>query len=357
LKEKRGKKAGSAFSVIMFKPLSKWMQEKNSAYYKSPNTLIYDDFATYAQSEKGMLTSANARDFYSYAKKIEKKQYNILEVGVGNGAFCAGFLEEIARLDEKNNTSILSKINYVLADFSKPALERAKKFNIKLSIFCEIKTMLLDASKMPGTPEKQGAKKEKNKNTANFKDIKFDFIRCNELFSDLPANLYLQNEDGIFHALIDEKMQPSLEIAQNPDELERKLLLSLPKNMLIPINRAAADSILYFSSLLGDGGRMDIFDYGFYKKEDFGIPAQMWNFSIVRDFGGQWTVDLNFLYLATLFSSLGKSAHVEAQKEYVQKIMQKKLSLSEENGLDYSQSKDNFEEDDSFYHMRIQNSE
>jgi len=355
----------------MFKPLSDWMQEKNSAYYKSPNTIIYDDFATYAQSEKGMLTAANARDFYFRTEKIEKKQYAILEVGVGNGAFCAGFLEEIARLDEKNGTSRLSKINYYLADFSKPALERAQKFNAKLSIFCEIKTILLDASKMPPAHVKLSTKKEKNakgalsnadapnssKERANeiFETEKFDLIRCNELFSDLPANLYLQNEGGIFHALIDEKMRPRLEIAQNLGELERRLLLSLPKNLLIPINSAAADSILFFASRLQEGGCMDIFDYGFYKKEDFDIPLQMWNFSIVRDFGGQWAVDLNFLYLAPLLSSLGKSALVEPQKEYVQNIIKEKLSLSDEEGLDYSQNRDNFEEDDSFYHMRVSN--
>ncbi|MFH0927269.1 MAG: hypothetical protein V1822_01695, partial [Candidatus Micrarchaeota archaeon] len=96
---------------MAFKPLSQWMEEKNSAYYKSPSTKIYDDFATYTQSEKGLLAQANAIDFYASAQKNPKDEYKILEAGVGNGAFAKGFLKKIKELDLQNGSSILKSIS------------------------------------------------------------------------------------------------------------------------------------------------------------------------------------------------------------------------------------------------------
>ena len=79
--------------------------------------------------------------------------------------------------------------------------------------------------------------------------------------------------------------------------------------------------------------------------------------SIVREYGGQWTIDLNFIYLSLTLSSLGKNVEIMRQKDYVQNVFGKKLSISGEGGLDYEESEGEFEEDDSFYHARITNGE
>ena len=243
-----------------FKTLEQWMSQKNSDYYKNPKTKIYDDFLTYAQSEQGKLTWANAKDFYNYAQENPKENYSILEAGVGNGAFAKGFLKTIHELDETNSTGILQKINYTLADFSEPVLQKAKKFNKKFEDFCKIQTFHFDASL------------SECKMCGEFSDKieglgEYDLIRCNELFSDVPAELFCKSDEQIFSVYLDEKMSAQLKSATADDlsELELKLLYSLPDNYFIPINRQAADSISFLSNHLGGSGYMDIFDYGFYR--------------------------------------------------------------------------------------------
>jgi len=335
---------------MAFKSLFDRMGELNSAYYKSPKTKIYDDFLTYAHSEKGMLTKANATDFYSRVKNKSQSQFQIIEIGVGNGAFAKGFLDEIKELDKKNSTAVASKIIYTLADFSKPVLERAKKFNEDFQNHGKLNSYLFDASLSDC------------KLCGEFSDkisglVTYDLIRCNELFSDLPSQLYVKIEDEIFLVYFDEKLSPQLQptVMGDLSELELKLIHSLPNGYFIPINRSAANSISFLSNHLKKGAFMDIFDYGFYLTRDFDIPADMWNLSIVREYNTQWTVDLNFIYLAALMQSLEKSSSVQPQKDYVQKITGKKLSLSNEKSLDYSLEVSEFEEDDSFYHLRVSN--
>lgn len=315
-----------------FKPLEELMLKKNSAYYKSPKTKIHDDFLTYAQSKEGLLSHANAREFINYAAQNPKEKYDILEVGVGNGSFAYSFLDFI----KKAHPSLLPKISYTLADFSKPILESAFLQASKFGDFCQIEKLEFDACTSQVLPKK------------------FDFIRCNELFSDLPAKLYVNCDGEVSEVLFDNEMKACLAPAPGLDELELKLLSALPKNYFIPINRTAANSILSMSSSLSNGGIMRIFDYGFYNSQDFEIPSDMWNLSIVREYGSQWTVDLNFLYLAAFLSSQGLQTDVQKQKDYAQNAIGKKLShASVLSGLDYSKSEDEFEEDDSFYSIKI----
>ncbi|MFH1306617.1 MAG: class I SAM-dependent methyltransferase [Candidatus Micrarchaeota archaeon] len=320
--------------LMKFKPLSEWMAEKNSAYYKKAKPTIYDDFSTYAQSSKGLLSKANALAFCAYAGENNRKEYNIMEIGVGNGAFAYSFLEEIRKADSK----ILSKIKYFLADFSKPILSSAEKSVSKFKNYCEITKIEFDASN-PSLPE----------------EISFDLIRCNELFCDLPANLYSNIEGELWKVLFDNEMKTKLVAAtsEDLDVLEQKLLFSLPQKYFISINRISANSILSLSNHLSEKGHIDIFDYGFYFKEDFSLPPEMWNPSIVREYGGQWTVDLNFLFLTSFLAANGKNANVQRQKKYVEKILGKKISLGGKNGLDYSEKEEEFEEEDYFYHMQV----
>lgn len=331
-----------------FKTLCAWMEDLNSNYYKNPKTKIYDDFLTYAQSEKGMLTKSNAIDFYNRVKDKNQKKYKILEVGVGNGAFANGFLTQIKELDSQNSTNILSKISYTLADFSKPVLEKARKFNEKFENYCALSTFTFDASLQTCT--NCGELSDKNQNLGTY-----DLIRCNELFSDVPADLFVHSDEVVYEVYLDDKMSAQLKSTDDLDELELKLLYSLPQNYFIPINRIAANTISFLTNHLSPSGYMDIFDYGFYYERDFVIPPDMWNMSIVREYNTQWTVDLNFIYLASTLSALEKSATVESQKEFVQKISGKRLAPAQEGSLDYEKAQDDLEEDDFFYHMRIRN--
>ncbi|MFA5108164.1 MAG: SAM-dependent methyltransferase [Candidatus Micrarchaeia archaeon] len=334
---------------MKLKPIDEWMEEKNTAYYKSPSTKIYDDFSTYAQSEKGMLARANAQAFCKWASENKKNKYNILETGVGNGAFAYAFLDEIRKIDGKSKEKILNKINYTLADFSAPMLEKAKLQNAAFKKFCNINAVLFDASLSDAL--KSGEISEDTKKLGTY-----DYIRCNELFSDLPAKLYANIDGEISQVLMDDKMQAELEpLSSSLDDIEAKMILSLPENYFIPINRIAVNSCAFFSSLLNENACMDVFDYGFYFNSDFVIPPDMWNMSIVREYGGQWTIDLNFIYLSLTLSSLGKNIKIERQKDYVQNVIGKKLSISDDSGLDYEETDGEFEEDDSFYHMQIKN--
>lgn len=333
---------------MVFKKLSEWMDEKNSAYYKSANTKIYSDFSTYAQGEKGVLVRANAKAFYEFAAAHPKKTYSVLEIGVGNGAFASGFLGGISRLDKENKTKVLDAISYSMADFSKNMLDNAVKNvkNSKNAHAASISSFLLDASSLLGASSFPDAANQLGT---------FDLIRCNELFSDLPADLYSNSVGKLSEILLDEKMKPK-SIPVSPSKLgdfEKKFLFAMPEGYFMPISKPAANALSFLSGCLKEGGYIDVFDYGFYFKSDFDIPPEMWNLAMVREFGGQWTVDLNFLYISALLSSQGKKVGVERQKEYVEKIFGKKASLSEGDELDYSLREGEFEEDDSFFHMQI----
>ena len=342
-----------------FSSLSGQMQEKNSAYYKSPKTKIYGDFSTYAQSPQSTLAQANAREFYDWTIKNEKEKFEVLEIGVGNGAFAQGFLQEIANLDRKNGTGIASLLRYTLADFSKTIIENAIKFakKPKNAGNANISSILLDANDLSA---------DKLANS-------FDLIRCNELFSDLPADVFVNNGKKIMQVMYGKNMETRLEsnlAEEKLEDWEKLLLLKMPEGYFIPLNKAAARVAVFFCKKLSKNGWLDIFDYGFYRREDFLMPPQIWNSTLVREFGGQWTVDLNFLYMVVALETAGFEVKVEQQKEYVQKIIGSKLWLKEadeKNGLDYGKGvgqelpktgegacplRGSVEEDDFFYHLR-----
>ncbi len=338
-------------------PLSYWMQKKNTAYYKNKKTTIYDDFLTYAQSKDGILAKANAIDFYNRATNDSKLSagdytFDVLEFGVGNGAFALSFLKTLNSLDKKNSTTLCSRLTYTFADFSKPVLMRATKLNSKYNHNAKFKTVLIDAS-------------SSNKIFSQ-KLHSYDLIRCNELFSDVSANLYCNKSGDLFNVFLSTNMKPKLSKVNSSDlgVLETQIMNLLPHELFIPLNTKSADSILHLCSKLKTNGVIDIFDYGFYFKKDFDIPLQMWNDSIVRKYASQWTVDLNFIYLCTylLYLNPNLKTNVQLQKNYVQSVFAKKFILADTNScLDYVQSdlkkENNFEldEDDSFYHLRVHN--
>lgn len=321
--------------------LSEQMEKRNSAYYKSAKTKIHDDFKTYAQSKGGMLPKACAIDFYkrNAGEDEEERSLHVLEIGVGAGNFALGFLKEVQRKDRENKTDLSERIVYTLADFSGNMLKNAEK-NLEKEGFNSVETKLFDASKGEIPSGMQGSS--------------FSQIFCNELFSDLPADVYVREGEKIYEVKYGGKMNDEPFPGILNDALGMALLNSLPMDYYLPINGTAAKSAKAIASLLADGGAFDIFDYGFYSAEYFAIPPHIWNRGVVREYGGQWTVDLNFIYLSAFLNSQGLRATVEPQKDFAEKAFGEKLSLSDGGkGLDYAKKKGDLEEDDSFYHMRV----
>lgn len=327
----------------MYLPLSKRMEILNSAYYKSPSTFIHADFLTYAQSPDGMLPKASAIDFYKRncpdEEDEEETPCRVLEIGVGEGNFARGFLEELRRQDRAHKTDLSERTTYHLADFSNPMLNRASS-NLEKGGFANFATHHFDAASgiIP----------------TSLADLDFHQINCNELFSDLPAAMFVMRGRTISEVLYDEKMNTSLKAHSPSDPLTQALISRLPEGYFVPNNAQAASSALSVAGLLSERGVFDIFDYGFYRADDFAIPQKMWNDNIVREYGTQWTVDLNFIALAAFLASNGYGISVEPQKDFAERVFGQKLSLQSSNsGLSYKKDENNgISEDDSFYHLR-----
>ena len=349
------------------KPLSAWMAERNTAYYQSAATSIYDDFETYAQSPQGLLTCSNARAFHQWALLHPQDSYQVLEAGVGEGAFAFGFLQELAEADDENGTQISSMLSYTLADFSKPLLQKAKDRLAREGFVSQVKIMEWDATH-PSTPMHVDAADSE----PAFSNLSFDLIRCNELFCDLPADVYVRTGEELFTLHYDQHLQPHQvpvpwEALEQPDA---EMMRALPEDYHLPVNRTSRNALLYLSNHLTDEGRFDVFDYGFYRAEDFDIPSEMWNLSLVREYNSQWTVDVNFLYLSASLTNAGFKTRVEPQEEYAElyrevcsqpKVPKKtgknqttKKAGADDGGLDYGdESEDGIAEDDFFYHLEV----
>jgi len=327
---------------IALKPLSEWMRERNTAYYQSSTTSIYEDFSTYAQSPQAMLTRANAHAFHAWAQKNARNRYDVLEAGVGEGAFALGFLQELQAIDKTKKTDLASRVHYTLADFSKTMLKKARSKIESCGFMGQIHSLEWDAG---------------NASSNQFGFSTYHLIRCNELFSDLPADAFMQKGGEIFSVLFDEHLKPNFVPAKEEelDETARKLLLALPQEYILPINLPALQAIQTLAERADSRGVVDIFDYGFYRAEDFSIPAQMWNDSVVREYHSQWTADLNFLYLSICLGQEGYSPLVQPQADYVRSQMGDN-ALAEvriTDGLDYGEGEEGVEEDDFFYHLQV----
>lgn len=333
------KKPDAAPSI---RPLSEWMRERNTAYYQSPSTSIYEDFSTYAQSPQGTLTRANAQAFHKWAQKNVRNRYDVLEAGVGEGAFALGFLQELRAIDKTKKTDLASRVHYTLADFSASIMKKAHARLESLGFIGQIHTLEWDAGNASINP---------------FGFSTYQFIRCNELFSDLPSNAFMQKSGEILSVLFDENIKPHFIPAQEDelDETARKLLLALPQEYILPINLPALDAIQTLAERADPRGVVDIFDYGFYRADDFSIPASMWNDTVVREYNSQWTVDLNFLYLSIQLGQDGYSSLVQPQKDYVRSQLGDNAlaDVRISDGLDYEEGEDGVEEDDFFYHLQV----
>jgi len=283
----------------------------NAIYYSSKGKSIYSDFSTFAQGKA--LAKCNAiefvRDFAVHPAPVV-----VCEYGVGKGDFAKNFLDEVKKLD----ASVYSRISYYLFDISEKMLLAAGKTLSSHKGICSFH--YFDATK--GSPS-----------------LPFDYGRCNELLSDLPAEIYSRAESpapgNIFAQKFLERVEP-----------RRK----------IPFNFVAQDFLLSLCRLGKKNFRIDIFDYGFYSADDiFSHAVEDWSRLISRKYGTQITVDLNFFQLVSSLKGQGIPVQIEKQKDYAEGIFQIPLQLSHTKaGLDYIKSKKGnaFQEDDGFYHLR-----
>lgn len=330
--------------MIMLGGLGKKQGKTNKEYYVSKGQDIYSDFITYAASDK--LAYCTAKEFYPVL--AEKGRATVFEFGIGNGLFAKKFLLQVHELCKKDGKEkLFSEVEYVLHDISPKMIESAKK---NLSEFGKIVDFLEYDATSDAIIGSAG------------------YIKINELLSDLPAEVFVGDAEG--NVLKVKYGEKGTEIGRErvigeEGEIAKAVTRHFPPGYFVPINFEAGDFLLKAADSLEPAGHMDIFDYGFANAEDL-LPADMWNPSVVREYGGQLTVDLNFPYLLGVAKSRGYNASVEPQKEYAEKgIGQKLYSAETKTGLEYyteselgkagitEERLESSEEDDAFYHMRV----
>ncbi len=305
------------------------IREANASYYSSKGKRIYSDFSTFAQGKA--LSKCNAiefcRDFDSRAAPVV-----VCEYGVGKGDFARNFLDEVKLL----NRELYSRTSYHLFDFSETMLRDARKnlsAHFSVCVFGKFDA-LFDSP-----------------------NLQFDYCRINELLTDLPARFYSREGSQIFELEASAGGTFSKKPVAFPLPSVSAFLSRTDEGRAIPFNFDSEKFLVSLCSQGKKGFRLDLFDYGFYSADEvYSLPAEEWNRLMVRDYGGQLTVDLNFPQIVSALSSQSIDAKIEKQKEYAQRVLGKKLEMKEgKSGLDYvaSKSKDGVEEDDGFYHLRI----
>ncbi|MFH1285141.1 MAG: SAM-dependent methyltransferase [Candidatus Micrarchaeota archaeon] len=326
-------------------PFNELQRKANARYYKKKGSAIYEDFSTFAKS--GTLSRANSLEFHAHISALERaegeqSELRICEFGIGDGSFCKSFLSELSKLDKKHKTDYSKRVHYSLFDISPKMLASAKK---TLSSFSNLEFIEADACEP----------------IPYFK--KAHYVRMNELYTDLPTRILARKGESLCEVLYEmhgNQLQTSLKPISKLGEEEKLALLflqRLPELYFIPFNNSAAAHVLQLAKICSSklNSYADIFDYGFISAEEIlEMPREMWNSSIVREYGTQLTTDLNFPYLASFARAGSFEVEFETQRAYVERILGKKLQASEKkNALAYTKKTRAFEESDDFVHMRL----
>jgi SAM-dependent MidA family methyltransferase len=293
---------------------AKNMADANREYYSSKGKDIYGDFSTFAQGRA--LAACNAIEFV-HGFSARAGSIVVCEYGIGKGDFAKTFLNEV----KMRAPALYSRVRYHLFDISEKMISDARKNLSQHESACGFH--LFDAaSELPALP--------------------FDYCRINELLSDLPAEIYARKGNA----------------APTSNIFVQKFLSRMDDGRGIPFSFAAEKFLLALCDCGKQGFRVDVFDYGFYSADDIFLhPVEEWNDIVVRKYGSQITADLNFLQLSSALAAQGFAAEVEMQKEYCERVQGMPLSYSDEGGrLDYvpKKEKDGIEEDDGFYHLRVE---
>jgi len=89
--------------------------------------------------------------------------------------------------------------------------------------------------------------------------------------------------------------------------------IDLPEDYFIPFNFVGASLL---KNLMKKCKRISVFDYGF---DEFYQPADLWNMNIAREYGGQVTTDLNFIFVKNELENAGLKVRLERQFEFIEK--------------------------------------
>ncbi len=331
------------------KPLDELQEEVNRKYYSEKGERIYCDFSTYV-SRCSKIAHANAIDFARFMELEGMDRAVVCETGVGGGKFALDFLEKLEELKG------LEGVEYFLCDFSQKMLSDAES---KLERFGDtVKKMKIDFG-------------------GEFSLPNADYIRMNELLTDIPAKVFVRDEKEVkevFYEFSDAEISKEYREVKKDGRVET-FLSKLPDGYEIPFNFNSADAVFSMCNSLGENGYLDIFDYGFFSPESIvSMPMQMWNSSVVREYGGQLTVDLNFPYIMAMGRAAGCEPEIESQLEYVESSFGKKihpveiagemLYLDEEEiceregelereGYSKEYFRDEILEESNFYHLRF----
>jgi len=304
------------------------IRKANKEYYSSKGENIYSDFSTFAQGSA--LATCNAIEFASDFSSREGTVV-VCEYGIGKGDFAKTFLDTL----KTRNRKLYRRTRYYLFDFSEKMIESARK-NLKTHGAICILGKFDAAAELPF--------------------LQFDYCRINELLTDLPAELFMRKEEGIYNM----GMENGALVGRrniSPPIFASRFLARIDEGRAMPFNFTAEKFLLELCRRGKKSFRVDLFDYGFYSADDvFDLEVEEWNRLMIRDFGGQLTVDLNFPQMLSALAADGFRASLEKQKNYAERVLGCPLELSDDDGkLDYVEvkKKSDITEDDDFYHLRI----
>jgi len=282
--------------------IEKLMESANTEYYSERGKHIYYDFKTFAASQK--LGRACAIEFLEQAQK-EEGELKIYEIGVGGGNFALNFLKNIKQM----NPTISKNITYVLWDLSAKLLDLAEE---KLGDF-PIEKICAPAEEV-----------EKMKNPF--------WIRGNEILDDVPARVFLRKGEKIYEVGTNNREFCAQEAPSVPGEIAA-YMGGAPQDYWIPVNMRAAKLVEEWKEKLSGSGKISLLDYGFIEAEG---PVELWNDSVIRKYGEEYTVDVNFDFILKKVG--GK---LEAQDEFVNRSLSApSFAVEREEGMDYLSSEE-----------------
>ncbi|VVB66404.1 Putative S-adenosyl-L-methionine-dependent methyltransferase [Candidatus Gugararchaeum adminiculabundum] len=330
--------AGSGNSISGFIPFDIFQKQVNEEYYSRKGRALYSDFYTLVQKcEK--IAVANSMEFHyrlvsAKSKGALPKEIHVHEYGIGNGQFAFNFLNSMKYLDEIEKTDFYSRIIYTLGDTSQKLLDQAKNSKFGKAHSAHLHFQLLDA----------GA-------ALPFKSNSVHYIKTNEMYDDLPSKILVRSETNgklmeVFVKLGKgktplEKNYSEAKISSLPFAREAASLMSqIPEGYEVPINFGAAKNFQEINRILSrdNFSLMQFYDYGFLDLSEISAtPKPFWNEFLAREYGGQYTMDVNFPFLSLAAKSLGFKFSAESISDYLARVFGQKFVQVDELLLSSSQ--------------------
>ncbi|MGB9635282.1 MAG: SAM-dependent methyltransferase [Candidatus Micrarchaeia archaeon] len=295
------------------------LQERvNISYYRKVQD-IYADFKTFGSCSK--VPYANAIEFLHnfYDTWDGHSEINVYELGVGNGLFALNFLDGIAKVIGHKNP-FLKHMNYFLCDVS---------FN-NISFNVEKNLAKFNIDFIPVNISKSISFLRKPL-----------YVRSNEMYDDIPARIFVKDRDGIKEVFYNNDLDYEYYPAKGISAQVLSHVSKMPLGYHIPANIKCSDSICNIAKRILPGGYFDVYDYGFSSiSEVKEFSKDAWNANIIRKYGTQLTVDINFMLLSSILFEKGIDHTLSTQKSYTELILGEKLFYLELDNLYYLSAKE-----------------